>query len=148
VTVAEARAIAYRYLARREHACKELRDKLSRRGVPSEVASEAVAELANEGLVSDKRFTEAYTRSRVSRLFGPMKIRAELMKRGIASSLIDEVLALHDGSWTESAQNWVLKRCGSELDRDEKARLYRSGTNRGFSHEHMMRAFDVIRTGE
>lgn len=151
--MAEARVIAYRYLARREHACKELRDKLSRRGVPSGIASETVTELESEGLVSDQRFTESFTRSRISRLFGPLKIRAELMKRGIASSQIDQVLALHDDRWQDSAQQWLLKRTGpdqqkSVLDRNEKARLYRSGTSRGFTHEHMMRAFDAIRSGE
>jgi regulatory protein len=148
VTIAEARAIAYRYLVRREHACKELRDKLSRRGFPSGLVSETVAELESEGLVSDQRFAESFTRSRVSRLYGPLRIRAELMKRGVASSLIDQVLALHDSSWQETAQQWVSKRASPKLDRKEKARLYRSGTSRGFSHEHMMRAFDTIRSGD
>ena len=146
--MAEARVIAYRYLGRREHSLRELKDKLLRRGVPAGVVAETVADLESEGLVSNQRFAESYTRSRISKLFGPLKIRAELMKRGIDSGLVDQVLAQYHDDWTDIAQQWVLKRSRSELDRNEKARLYRSGTSRGFSHEHMMRAFDCIGSGE
>jgi regulatory protein len=148
LTVAEVRAIAYRYLARREYACRELSDKLSRRGLPPGIVSQAVEEMEREGLVSDLRFTESFTRSRISRLYGPLKIRAELMKRGIASSMINQVLAQHEEVWQESAQQWVMKRAGQHLDQKEKARLYRSGTSRGFSHEHIMRAIDKFRRSE
>ena len=145
VTVADARDIAFRYLVRREHSCKELRDKLYRKGIPTEVISQAVEELEGEDLVSDLRFAQAFTRSRISTLYGPLKIRAELMKRGITSVLIDQVLAEHRQIWQESARLWVLKKRRGALDRTEKARLYRSGTSRGFSHEHLMQAFDSIR---
>jgi len=146
VTVAEARQIAYRYLSSREHACKELGDKLLRKGVSAKVVSEALAELAKEGLVSDQRFAEAYTRSRVSSMFGPFKIRSELQKRGVAGQMIDEVLVHHESQWLQLAQQWILKRQGPVWDQNEKARLYRSGTRRGFSHEQMMNAFDAIQS--
>ena len=148
VTVAETRAIAFRYLGRREYACKELQDKLLRRGIPPDVVAQTVAGLENEGLVSDRRFTESFTRSRVSRLYGPFKIRAELIKRGIASSLINQVLAEHEDRWVHLAQQWLRKRVGTELDHKEKARLYRSGTSRGFTHEQLMQALDMIRSGD
>ena len=148
VTVADARDIAYRYLVRREHSCKELRDKLFRKGIPSDVIAKAVEELDGEGLVSDQRFGEAFTRSRISNLYGPLKIRAELMKRGIGSALIDQILAQHSDIWQESARQWVLKRSRGDLDRSEKARLYRSGTSRGFSHEHLMQAFDSLKADQ
>lgn len=146
VTVADARAFAYRYLGQREHSCKELTDKLSRKGISTAVISEAVEELASEGLVSDQRFAEAFARSRISRLYGPFRIRAELANRGIDSDLAEQTLAPYTDDWIETASQWILKRSEpGQLDRNERARLYRSGTNRGFSHEHMMRAFDAIR---
>ncbi len=146
--VAEARAIALRYLGRREYACRELGDKLLRRGISPGVVTQTVVELENEGLVSDQRFTEAFTRSRVSRLYGPLKIRAELIKRGIDSSLIGQVLREYEDRWLQSAQQWVRKRAGTELDRKEQARLYRSSTSRGFTHEQVMQALDMIRSGD
>ena len=145
VTVTDAREIACRYLGRREHSQKELGDKLYRKGIPSDVISVAIDELASEGLVSDQRFAESFTRSRISSLTGPLKIRAELLKRGIGSGLIDQALAEHREGWSVMARQWVLKRSRGDLDRGEKARLYRSGTSRGFTHEHMMQAFDELR---
>jgi len=34
------------------------------------------------------------------------------------------------------------------LDRKEQARLYRSSTSRGFTHQQVMRALDMIRSGD
>jgi regulatory protein len=146
-TVAEARAAACRYLARREHSCKELAEKLFRKGLPSGVVDAAIAELAEEGLVSDRRFAEAYTRSRVSSLYGPFKIRADLARKGIDPDLVERTLAPYEEEWIGSACRWIMKRAApDDLDRETRARLYRSGTNRGFSHEQMMRAFDHLRS--
>ena len=144
VTVPEARAFAYRYLGLREHSEKELYDKLSRKGIADAVIVQAIAELADEGLVSNERFAAAFTRSRISRKVGPLKIRAELMKRGIKSTLIDQTLKGHQEAFPDAAFDWVSKRHRGELDRKEKARLYRSGTSRGFSHEQMMNAIDQL----
>ncbi len=146
--MAEARTIALRFLGRREYACKELSDKLQRRGLPAAVVAQAVAELAKEELVSDQRFAEAFAHSRVTRLYGPLRIRAELIKRGIDSSLISQVLDEYAGQWQLCVRQWIEKRMGPELNRKEKARLYRSSTNRGFKHEHVMRALDLIGSGQ
>ena len=83
----EARAIAFRYLGRREYGCRELALKMERRGVDSSTALAVVNELNSEGLVSDSRFAEMFVRSRVARLFGPLKIRALLRQRGIDESV-------------------------------------------------------------
>jgi regulatory protein len=139
---AETRAIAYRYLGRREYGCRELALKLERRGVDSSTAASVVQELDSEGLVSDIRFAEVFVRSKVARHFGPLKIRAQLRQRGIDESVIDPALEEYRENWPESALAWICKRAGEHLDRAEKARLYRSGTNRGFTHEQMMRALD------
>jgi regulatory protein len=144
VSVADARTFAYRYLGAREHSCQELRDKLQRRGVPRDIAYIAVDELAEEGLVSDQRYAESFARSRIGRYQGPLKIRAELRKRGISDALIDQSLSAHEDDWLQLALHWAGKRLEGTLDREAKARLYRSGTRRGFSHEQMMRAIESL----
>lgn len=142
--VSEARAMAYRYLGSREHSCQELRQKLQRKGIAADVAFMAVDELAEEGLVSDRRYAESFARSRVSRLQGPFKIRAELQSRGVDESMAEEVLAAYEQDWIELASQWISRRRSGAFDQAEKARLYRSGTRRGFSHEHMMRALETF----
>jgi len=143
VSPAEARAIAYRYLGRREYGCRELALKLERRGVDSSTASSVVQDLNSEGLVSDVRFAEAFVRSKVERLFGPLKIRGQLRQRGIDDSVIEPALEEYREIWMDSALAWVDKRAPDRLDQAEKARLYRSGKNRGFMHEQIMRALDL-----
>ena len=145
ISVADARAMAYRYLGQREHSCKELADKLVRRGVPEDIATIAVDELADENLVSDHRFAEAYVRSRVARLNGPLKIRAELSRKGIEASLIDMALACHDEEWVQLALAWGRRRARKPFDKTERARVYRNGGSRGFTHEQMMSAIDSLR---
>lgn len=144
----EARAAAMNYLARREHSCRELEIKLIKRGIEPGVAADVVARLRSENLVSDTRFAEAYARSRANRLFGPMKIRAELRQRGIDDGLIEAALDDFSGSWQNAANTWADKRVAGELDRKAQARIYRSGTNRGFSHEHMMRALERLKSAD
>lgn len=142
--VGDARAIAYRYLGNREHSCHELREKLQRKGVAPDIAFMAVDELAEEGLVSDRRYADAFTRSRVARLQGPFKIQAELRHRGVSEAMVEEVLAAYEEEWTELAAQWICRCKKGDFDHAEKARLYRSGTRRGFSHEHMMRALETF----
>ncbi|MBT8061784.1 MAG: regulatory protein RecX [Xanthomonadales bacterium] len=142
--VSDARSIAYRFLGNREHSCQELREKLERKGVDGDIAYMAVDELAEEGLVSDRRYAESFARSRVARLQGPFKIRAELRNRGVTDVLIDEALAGFEQEWIELAAQWISRRSRDRLDKAEKARLYRNGTRRGFSHEHMMRALETF----
>ncbi|NND45036.1 MAG: regulatory protein RecX [Xanthomonadales bacterium] len=143
-SVADARAYAYRYLGAREHSCQELRDKLLRKGVPRDIAHMAVDELAEEGLVSDQRYAEAFARSRIERHQGPFKIRAELRKRGVPDAVVEEALSAQEPDWRDLALSWARKRQRGELDQKEKARLYRSGCGRGFSHEQMMRVIEAL----
>ncbi len=144
---AQARAIAYRYLGRREYGCRELALKLERRGVTSETAASVVDELEAEGLVSDTRFAEVFVRSKVARLFGPLKIRAQLRQRGIADSCIEAALCEYDDRWRELALTWIGKKAPETLDRNAKARLYRGGKSRGFTHDQIMRALDRFGAG-
>ncbi|NIP18168.1 MAG: hypothetical protein GWM87_08430 [Xanthomonadales bacterium] len=139
--------MAYRYLGRREYSRQELTRKLQQRGVETATAEAVVGELDAEGLVSDERFTESFVRSRVSRMYGPLKIRAQLRQKGVGDDLIAVKLASLEDIWPDLALSWVRKRAGEPFDRKEKARLYRSGMNRGFPHDIMMRALDRFEAG-
>ena len=141
---AEIRDIAVRYLGRREYAVEELRLKLLQRGADSEITGRVVSDLVDENLVSDQRFTEMYMRTRIRRLFGPMRIRGELRSRGIADKLINEFMPENQEVWFDAASQWASKRCRGELDYAARAKIYRSLMNRGFSHEHANVALDSL----
>lgn len=144
-TAADAQAMALRYLGRREYALEELRRKLIQRGVDGDTADIVVSELADQNLVSDERYAEAWARHRVMKGYGPARIRAELRQRGVGDALIAEALAPFDEEWHDLALAWARRKHRGDLDEKARARLYRAGTNRGFSHDQVMRAIDTLR---
>lgn len=96
---------ALTFLAMREHSCQQLRQKL-KRYCNSDVEDEALiedtlAQLIAKGWLSDHRFAQAYIESRANRGFGPRRIQWELETRGVASSIISDLLNENDATWDE-----------------------------------------------
>jgi regulatory protein len=134
-------------LARREHSARELSHKLKSRDY-DEVSIQAVIEsLIDEGLQSDDRFAEQFTRSRVEKGYGPIRIRQELRERGIADSLISHYLDVNDPEWPRRAQKAREKRFGRGLPGEyrEQARQARFLQQRGYTSEQIMR---IIKAGD
>ena len=148
LTEAEVHEIAVRYLTRREYGIEELRQKLLQRGSDQAIAEKVVSDLADENLVSDQRFTEMYVRTRMRRLFGPLKIRGELRSRGISDFLISQELSFEQETWFENASQWAEKRCHGELDYAGRVKLYRALMNRGFTHEQANVALDSLNSND
>jgi regulatory protein len=138
----EARKKAMDYLARREHGRGELLDKLTRFGFDPDTASDAVAQLTEDGLQSDERFAEAFVRSRINQGKGPRVIRADLRERGLAGSLVDIALEEADEDWYALARDVRLKKFGSDapIEFKEKARQMRFLQSRGFEQDHIQAA--------
>ncbi|MEM1403480.1 MAG: regulatory protein RecX [Pseudomonadota bacterium] len=124
-------------LSRREHSQRELLRKLSRRFDPDEL-NEAIDVLAEEGLQSDHRFAESFTRERMMRGYGPSRIEVELRERGVASAIASTVLNdvpdAAETSWLEQAVALVHRKYGERPPNDlpEKARRMRFLARRGF----------------
>ena len=148
LTEAEVHEIAVRYLTRREYGIEELRQKLLQRGSDQAIAEKVVSDLADESLVSDQRFTEMYVRTRMRRLFGPLKIRGELRSRGISDFLIAQELSFEQETWFENASQWAEKRCHGELDYAGRVKVYRALMNRGFTHEQANVALDSLNSND
>ena len=148
LTEAEVHEIAVRYLTRREYGIEELRQKLLQRGSDQAIAEKVVSGLADENLVSDQRFTEMYVRTRMRRLFGPLKIRGELRSRGISDFLIAQELSFEQETWFENASQWAEKRCHGELDYAGRVKVYRALMNRGFTHEQANVALDSLNSND
>lgn len=141
----EARELALRCLARRDYASSELARKLAQQGVSREHAGEVVAALSAEGLLDDARFAENYCRHKIAAGHGAQRLRAELRERGVAEPLIEQALAAYAGVWQDAALEFARRRAGDLGEETERARLYRAGLRRGFSHDQLMRAIDCLR---
>ena len=134
------------YLARREHACRELARKLETAGFNADVAADAIQQLTEEGLQSDRRFVESFVQSRISQGKGPVRIYADLGERGIAAGLVDEVLGETGQDWQQLACEIRLKKFGAErpVDFKEKARQMRFLQYRGFESDQIQAAVSAF----
>jgi len=125
-------------LARREHSFFELKLKLQRRFPETDVDEirQQVERLREENLQSDRRFAEAFVRSKKERGYGFTYIREELRRRFVAENLIDQLLLEEDAEWPDILHKLILRRLPESSvlhygSRDHQ-RLFRFLQRRGF----------------
>lgn len=136
---------AIRLLAQREYSRTELERRLGAKGHSPGVIADILDDLGAEGLQSDARFAEVFVRSRINRGQGPIKIRAELGERGIASDLardtLDEAQSTELVDWYELACSTLAKRfSGPGEGPRERARRERFLAGRGFDFDQVRHA--------
>jgi len=139
---------AVRLLARREHGRTELRNKLLLRDHPVGMIDDVLEQLAQQGLQSDQRFAEAYTRARTGRGYGSNKIRAELMSRDVDRDIIDAALANTDECWVENAVAALSKKYSNPViaigDLRQQAKMQRFLWSRGYNSEQIKLAIEHL----
>jgi len=133
-------------LARREHGTVELQRKLLKKFADYSLIDRELSRLADEGLLSDTRFVEAYIRYRAQAGFGPVKILAELRERGVRDELSKKNIYASAQNWVECARQAREKKFGrvsgyNQLDSKEQARQMRFLAYRGFSSEQVAELF-------
>lgn len=133
------RRISLGLLARREHSRRELEQKLLARGFAvSEISAELDA-LERERLLSETRFATQFVGRRARRGDGPVKIRAELMQRGVSDELIEQELQQVEEDWLREAERVREKKFGRAIPEtyEERARQARFLQNRGYTLEQI-----------
>ncbi|MHB1947990.1 MAG: regulatory protein RecX [Gammaproteobacteria bacterium] len=109
-------------LARREHSESELLRKLRPKNFPEAEIKTVLAKLAEEGLLSHSRFIENYIHYRSQKGYGPVRIRAELIERGLTEEFIEHHLNIADNAWLINVRTVWQKRFKNQLPRDFKTR--------------------------
>lgn len=141
-TTPSPRLVAMNLLALREHSAHEISLKLLKKFTDQEQVQQVVEQLVNEGLISDMRFAEAFTRMRVRQGKGALRIRQELKEKGVATSVITLIFDELDVDWYQLAIKVKEKRFG-ELkvsDIKEMARQMRFLQYRGFDQDQARHA--------
>lgn len=86
--------IAYRLLSVRLRSRRELVDRLRRRGISEDTIQAVMRELEGGGFVDDRRFAEAWVRSRMAlHPSGAVRLRYELASRGVPKDVISGALS-------------------------------------------------------
>lgn len=137
------RSVALALQSYREHGARELEAKLARKGYDAPTAAQVIDDLRDSGLVSDRRFAEAFVRGHAARGHGPVRIRYELRELGVGGDLIESTFAQSEFEWGEIASGVRLRKFGSEPPPSfaERAKQMRFLQYRGFSTDQIRAAF-------
>ena len=137
---AAVRAAAIALLSRRDFGSVALRERLTARGFAVTAAAAVVAELQREGTVNDARYAQNYVVFHAGRGQGPVRIAAELRRKGLSQALIEGALA-EGPDWAALARQVRKARFGAPPSGwPEKARQARFLQYRGFSSDHIRAA--------
>jgi regulatory protein len=137
------RSVALALQSYREHGAKELEAKLARKGYDAPTSAQVVDDLRESGLVSDRRFAEAFVRSHAARGHGPIRIRYELRELGVSADLIESALSQGECDWSELAGSVRQRKFSSGIPPSfaERAKQMRFLQYRGFSTDQIRAAF-------
>jgi regulatory protein len=113
--------------------------KLRARDCPEKLIQEIVAALAKEGMQSDTRFAESFVRNRVDRGAGPIRVKAEMLTRGLDDEIMEAALTQYKDWWKDLALEVYKKRYGEGAPADyaEKAKRMAFLQSRGFTVEQI-----------
>ena len=138
----ETAAQALRWLARRDYAAQELKQRLIMKGADNGTCEDVISEMQELGYQSDERFTEVFVRQRLERRQGPRKIEWDLRSRGVDDTLIDAHLSsVADEVWIQNASEALRSRFPRPHDDlKQKAARQRFLVGRGFEHHHIRQA--------
>jgi len=128
-------------LARRDFLCRELTERLRRQGFDEPAAASAVAELVREGVLDEGRCAQNYVAYHAGRGQGPIRIAAELRRRGLPDALIEAALA-SGPDWDALARKVSRAKFGPQPPASwaQRARQARFLQYRGFSSDHIRSA--------
>ena len=135
-------AMAAGWLARRDYCSAELAKRLAARGFEAPAVQAALAELSERHFLDDARYARAFVAVHARRGQGPVRIRHELVRVGLAAQLAEEALqeyAGQQGGWVALARAVRVRRFGAGVPRAraEAGRQARFLHYRGFSTDHI-----------
>jgi regulatory protein len=135
------RAAAISHLGRRDFSAADLCAKLRARGFDAAATELVISELTACGTLNEARYAQSYVCWHAGRGQGPLRIGADLRKRGVAQALIDAALGeQQDG--LALARKVRRAKFGPEPPTSprESARQIRFLRYRGFSSDHIRAA--------
>jgi len=134
-------AAAVALLARRDFPSEELRAKLRAKGFGEDTAAVVIADLTSQAVLNDERYAQNYVAYHAQRGEGPIRIAAELRRRGLTAGTVAAALA-GGPDWGELARHVRRTRFGTQLPQSWalKARQARFLQYRGFSADHIRTA--------
>jgi regulatory protein len=134
---------AFRFLARRLHSTSELRTKLLQKGYDRNLIDVVLDDLKLNKYLDDTEFARMFVDEKIKiKLWGEKKLRAELIKKGINSNILSNVLneAISDEDNLKNAFMTAEKKYRALLNRglnkeNIKNKLITFLSSRGFNYD-------------
>ena len=130
----KARNVAAVLIGGKMYTCREMYERLCRKGFEKELAEQVVSEFIDAGYLDDRKFAELYISDAVTLgAKGMYRIRKELMLKGISASVIDAAAETVEADTESNLKEFINQRnlCGQLHSRKDleklKARLVRRG---------------------
>lgn len=132
------RSYLVKLLGAREHSRQELIVKVKKKGMICDDIDEILDVLQQQGSQSDKRFATEFLVSKAGAGFGPVRIRRDLLNRGVARHLVDLAFQESEVNWLCNAKKIFKKKYpGHSGELKELARRVRFLSYRGFEQDHI-----------
>ncbi len=116
---------AFRLLQRRIHSARELYTKLRQKFPDDNLIRKCIDELNQKGFIDDRKFAlDFITEKQRTKKWSKSRLKSELVKRGIASEIISEVLreTFDNNREIESAEELVQKKFRQLVKKEEDKR--------------------------
>lgn len=136
-------------LARRMHTCRELSDKLKSKRFSDSVIDEVLDEFIRNDIIDDRNFADVYIiDAALINYKGEFRIRQELMRKGVARSVIDAAFAESKVDFEKALCDYLkLKLRGEEVgDYAAREKLKRHLAGRGYSLGEIQRGITRYET--
>lgn len=132
-----------------EHCTYDIKEKLRKSELDGEAQARIIERLQKDRFIDDARYAEIYARDKARfNNWGPIKIRYELRRRGIASNMCDNAIAeVDENIFDESLRKSIesKRRMTHQSDPNKlKASLLQYGCSKGFEYEQVARMVHSI----
>src|SRR3990172_8386996 len=143
---------ALNYLARRQHSKSEIKTKLRQKKFDKTLVELTLDELEQNYYVDDRSFAKLFTDEKVkAKNWGKNKIKSELIKRGVSSKIIAEVIEekfsndLEIESGLELARKKLKKLINRKLDQKKiQTSIYSFLVSRGYGYDLCKQIFTKL----
>lgn len=127
-----------KYCAFRDRSVLEVRRKMAELKVSEQESEQLMQELLEEGFVDDARFAEGFVRGKMTyNRWGRVKIRAELLQRGVSSNIIAEQLNSLDQNLYEKNLKYLIERWKRENPVADNAKMFRHLLAKGYTYDEV-----------
>ncbi len=132
----KARNSAAAILAVKMYTCRELCDKLIKKGFDKDLAEQVTGEFISAGFLNDAEYASMYISDQVNLgAKGTYRIKQELIKKGVSLSIIEDALACSDIDTLSALREYISLRglCDNIHTRRDLEKLKTRLARRGFS---------------